>query len=55
MEELLKKAAAIARDVTIKEGPIADKEGRWVSDTMQALKDSKLTGLLVPKESGDMD
>jgi alkylation response protein AidB-like acyl-CoA dehydrogenase len=54
LEQLIQKASQIARDVTSKEAITADREGKWVADTMQALKESKLTGLVVPKESGGL-
>jgi alkylation response protein AidB-like acyl-CoA dehydrogenase len=52
--ELVNIASEIARDVATKESITADKNGTWVSETMQALKDSKLTGLVVPSVYGGL-
>jgi len=54
LEQLVQTAARIARDVVSKEAAIADKEGKWIAQTMQALKESRLTGLVVPKENGGL-
>ncbi|WP_256009535.1 acyl-CoA dehydrogenase family protein [Desertivirga xinjiangensis] len=52
VEQLLIKATTIANEVVVREAPRADKEGLWLAETMQALKESKLTGLVVPKSCG---
>ena len=52
IHSLIRLAESIAKDVVSKEAAIADKEGRWVSESMQALKSSGLTALTVPTESG---
>lgn len=49
---LIQKAREIAHGVVAREGPVADKQGRWVSESMAALKDARLTGLVVPAEYG---
>ena len=54
LEALIKTAKKIAEDVAAGEGPEADKQGKWVAQTMQALKETKLTGLLVPAAQGGM-
>lgn len=54
LTHLVAKASDIAHNVTAKEAPVADKEGKWVAATMQALQDAKLTGLVVPAEHGGM-
>ena len=52
IHSLIRLAESIAKDVVSKEAAIADKEGRWVSESMQALKSSGLTALTVPTECG---
>lgn len=49
---LIEKAREIAQGIVLKEAPVADKEGTWVAETMAALKETKLTGLVVPTEYG---
>ncbi len=49
IEALIQQATVIARDVTAKEAIEADSNGTWVSETMNALMDTKLTGLLISK------
>jgi alkylation response protein AidB-like acyl-CoA dehydrogenase len=50
--DLLKIADRIAKDIARPESITADAKGQWVSQTIDALKESKLTGLLVPAELG---
>jgi len=50
--QIIKKAQEIAEQVASKEAFQADERAVWVSRTMQALQNEKLTGLVVPKESG---
>lgn len=49
---LIKKATEIVQDVLVKEAVIADKEGTWVSESMAALKESRLTALTAPVDCG---
>ncbi len=49
---LIQKAKEIAQGIVQKEAPIADREGVWVAESMDALKEAKLTGLVVPVEYG---
>ena len=44
---LIKKATEIAQDIVPRESIVADKEGIWVSESMNALKSSGLTGNLL--------
>jgi len=52
LEDLINTASAIARETAAPEARLADREGRWINNTMQALKDSRLTGLVVPAHLG---
>jgi alkylation response protein AidB-like acyl-CoA dehydrogenase len=52
LNTLIKKAAGIGHDVARKESMVADKEAVWVSKTMTALMEERLTALVVPLESG---
>nr|MBA2744839.1 acyl-CoA/acyl-ACP dehydrogenase [Flavisolibacter sp.] len=52
LDKLIQKATEIASDVVPEEAIEADKHGSWVKKTMEALKDAKLTGLVVPKANG---
>jgi len=54
LDDLIEQAAIIAKDVAAKEALTADRDGIWVSETMKALQDSKLTGLVVPKVNGGL-
>jgi len=54
LEILLEKAAVISKEIAAKEAVTADHQGIWVTDTMNALKESKLTGLVVPKTNGGL-
>jgi alkylation response protein AidB-like acyl-CoA dehydrogenase len=54
MEGILEKVSRIAREVVMQEGELADRNGVWLSQTMQALKEEKITGLVVPKEHGGL-
>ncbi len=52
LEHLIEKAREIATSIVPSEAIDADKEGKWVAQTMKALRDSKLTGVVVPQEQG---
>ena len=52
LDNLLNTASEIAREVIKKEALVADEKGTWMSETMQALKDSRLTALVVPEANG---
>jgi alkylation response protein AidB-like acyl-CoA dehydrogenase len=54
LDILLEKAAVISREVAAKEALTADQHGTWVAQTMKALQESKLTGLVVPKAQGGL-
>ncbi|MEO8795183.1 MAG: acyl-CoA dehydrogenase family protein [Daejeonella sp.] len=54
IDQLVAKAAMVAKDVSFKEGAIADADGTWVAETMGALKANGLTGLVVPKANGGL-
>jgi alkylation response protein AidB-like acyl-CoA dehydrogenase len=54
LKSILNIATDISSNVVLKEGLEADKHGGWVRESMEALKTSKLTGLVVPAESGGM-
>ena len=49
---MIKQAADIARDIVAKEAPSADQSATWMKQTMRALQKARLTGLVVPEESG---
>ena len=51
---LVNTASDIAKNIAVKEALIADKNGTWVKETMEALKQSKLTGLVVPEAFGGL-
>jgi alkylation response protein AidB-like acyl-CoA dehydrogenase len=52
--EILDRAGEIARTVVTSERLEADRNAHWVSQSLEALKREKLTGLTVPKENGGM-
>ncbi len=52
LDELITQSAGIAKDIAATEAITADRDGTWISGTMNALKDSRLTGLVVPQEQG---
>ena len=54
LDQWIETAAQIAREITLKEAPTSDKEAKWVGKTMQALKESRLTGLVVPEANGGL-
>jgi alkylation response protein AidB-like acyl-CoA dehydrogenase len=54
LNKAIQLAIQIGQDVAIKEAQEADRQGKWIARTMQALKDSKLTGLVVPTANGGM-
>lgn len=54
LNSLVSTASVISRDTAFKEGLEADRSGIWVAKTMKALQESKLTGLVVPKEQGGL-
>lgn len=54
IDRLLADAALVAKEISFKEGLLADKNGTWVAETMTALKDNRLTGLIVPKRDGGL-
>jgi alkylation response protein AidB-like acyl-CoA dehydrogenase len=54
LEALIQTAKKIAHEITAPEAVEADRHGRWVAQTVQALKETKLTGLLVPAAQGGM-
>lgn len=54
LEKLVQTAAAIARDIAAGEGREADRKGVWVGQTMKALKEARLTGLVVPTAHGGL-
>lgn len=54
INEIVNKANEIGIDVASKEALIADQQGTWVKKTMEALKESKLTALTVPKANGGL-
>ncbi len=54
LDQLVSKAAVVAKEVSLKEGQISDANGTWVTETMNALKANGLTGLVVPKANGGL-
>ncbi|MGK7389266.1 MAG: acyl-CoA dehydrogenase family protein [Candidatus Cyclobacteriaceae bacterium M2_1C_046] len=54
LNQYLQKAYEIALEVTRPEAEKTDAEGIWVGQTMNALKEAKMTGLVVPKEKGGL-
>ena len=55
IESLVRIAAQIGKDVASKERLVADSNGTWVENTIRALQESKLTGLVVPAAFGGLD
>ncbi|WP_026632166.1 acyl-CoA dehydrogenase family protein [Dyadobacter alkalitolerans] len=53
-DQILGEAANIAEQVTRSEAEKADHDGSWVHNTMDALKSSKLTGLMVDEQFGGL-
>ncbi len=53
-EAILDNARAIATDVVARETALVDKEALWPKQSIQALKDSRLTGLVVPECYGGL-
>ncbi len=51
---VLDTAQEIADSTVKNEAPTADKNAEWVGKSMQALKDSRLTGLVIPQKYGGM-
>lgn len=51
---LIDTASEIARRVVEKEGSIADAQGKWVKESMKAMQEAKLMGLVVPAENGGL-
>jgi len=51
---LIETAREIARTITAKHAERDDREARWPAETMQALASARLTGLLVPDDSGGL-
>jgi alkylation response protein AidB-like acyl-CoA dehydrogenase len=51
---LVNTASDIAKNIARDEALTADKNGTWVKETMEALKQSKLTGLVVPEAHGGL-
>lgn len=54
LAQLIQTATEIATGIAAKEALVADREGRWVAQTMEALKEARLTGLVVPTENGGL-
>lgn len=54
IDALISRAAGIGKEVASKEALTADQNGTWIHETMQALKDSRLTGLMVPERHGGL-
>jgi len=54
IDAFINTASAIGKEVASKEALTADQNGSWIHETMQALKDSKLTGLMVPERHGGL-
>lgn len=52
INSLIGKAKEIAEHTVSKESVIADREGRWVAESMSALKAARLTALTVPHDCG---
>jgi alkylation response protein AidB-like acyl-CoA dehydrogenase len=55
IESLVRIAATIGKEVASKEALVADANGTWVAETMKALQESKLTGLVVPAAFGGLN
>ncbi|WP_035362160.1 acyl-CoA dehydrogenase family protein [Dyadobacter alkalitolerans] len=54
LSTIVDKAREIAHEVTLNEVVTADSQGVWVQKTMEALMQSKLTGLVAPSDCGGM-
>jgi alkylation response protein AidB-like acyl-CoA dehydrogenase len=54
IEQLIQSARTIAHEVTRSEAAEADRQGKWVVQTMQALQEARLTGLVVPQKNGGL-
>lgn len=52
LEKLIGTAVDIAQNIAAPEAIEADLHGTWIANTMQALKDARLTGLMVPVRNG---
>lgn len=52
LEQLIRAAKEIGETIVAREAPVADQQGRYVGESMNALKKEKLTGLVVPRECG---
>lgn len=52
LNQLVQLADEIGATIVARERPHADASGAYVSESMQALKREKLTGLVVPQECG---
>lgn len=52
LNQLVQLADEIGATIVVRERPHADASGAYVSESMQALKREKLTGLVVPQECG---
>ncbi len=54
LNEIIGRAIEISRDVVSKEARISDQNASWVRESMNALKEARLTGLVVPAELNGM-
>lgn len=54
VEDLVSRAEEIARTVVTRERVDADRNGTWVKESMDALRDQLLTALAVPREAGGL-
>lgn len=52
LHSLIQKAKEISRDVVIPEGLASDASPQWMANSMRVLQEERLTGLVVPVESG---
>jgi alkylation response protein AidB-like acyl-CoA dehydrogenase len=52
LEKILHEAHKIAAEVASKETAEVDSKAKWPEKSMQALKETKLTALVAPKEYG---
>jgi alkylation response protein AidB-like acyl-CoA dehydrogenase len=52
LDQLIRHANDIGETVVSRERTLADQNGAYVSESMEALKKEKLTGLVVPRELG---
>jgi alkylation response protein AidB-like acyl-CoA dehydrogenase len=52
INQLILQAKKIAKEIAVSEGIRSDQDGGWVAESMRALKESRLTGLMVPVEQG---